>query len=140
MSIATDINKIMDECRPFLKQANTVQTEMHKVDKDNLERRCRYELIYCFYDGIKNNYYHVLIRICKCGLYKDLTSWLDNAHKGYMDMADLEEGTELHLNKSNSERDCKFEITTNPHDIKETTYLLRKRFCECPRHVQSYLR
>lgn len=143
MSAASDINKITDECKPFLRQANDVQIETHKTlfdCKGKKERRCHYELIYCFYDGIKNNFYHLLVRVCKCGNYKDLTVWLDDARKGYKDITDIQEGIELHINKDNCERGCSFEETMNPGDVEENSYLLQKHFCECPKSVRSQLR
>lgn len=140
--MSTDINKIMDECKPLLRRANENQTEKHKkcyVD-GRYGRHCHYEMIYCFYDGIKNNYYHLLCRICKCGKYQDLTHWLLDARKGYMEFSDIQDGIELHINKRDYTHDCIYEKKTNPDDLEEKSYLLKKQFCQCPKAVPSMQR
>ena len=144
MSTATDINKILDECKPFLRRANEVQEERHrKVFRNGrYEKLCQYELIYCFYDGLSNNFYHILVRVCKCREpHADRSTWLYDARKGYKDIVDIQEdGIEMHINKHDSERDCCFVDIINEDDVNEETYLLKKRFCQCPRDVPSYMR
>ena len=143
MSTTTDLNKILDECKPFLRQTNEVQDEIHqKVCRNGqLQKLCRYELIYCFYDGLKNNYYHILVRICKCEAYEDRSCWLQDTLRGYKEIGDiLVEGVELHINKNDGTRDCCFVEYRNPNDVKEETYILKKRFCQCHRVAPSFMR
>ena len=139
----TDLNKILDECKPFIRRSNDVQEEIHKKVRRNgrYEKVCRYELIYCFYDGLSNNFYHLLVRVCKCSArFVDRSYWLQDATKG-KEISDIqEEGVELHINKHDSTRDCCFVEDTNPDDVNEETYLLKKRFCQCARLVPSYMR
>lgn len=139
----TDINKIMEECKPLLLRATTVETETHyKCTVDEVYgKHCGYELIYCFYDGIKNNYYHLLVRICKCDAkYTDFTSWLCEARKGYMDFSDIQSGIELHFNKPDYTKDCVYTDRTNPEDKEETSYLLKQQYCNCTKDAPSMLR
>ena len=145
MSTTTDLNKILEECKPFLRRANDVQEEIHRKVPDingQLQKLCRYELIYCFYDGISNNFYHILVRVCKCREpYTDRSYWLRDTFKGYKEIADIQvEGVELHINKDDIKRDCCFVDNRNPQDVSEETYLLKKRFCQCLKAVPSYMR
>lgn len=139
MTSITDVNKILDECKPLLRHAGDVQTEIHrKVSNGHV---CYYELVYCFYDGISNNFYHVLVRVCKCGEHHDRSKWLLDTKKGYKEITDInEDGIELHVNKVNGKQDCCFVAICNPKDIDENTYVLKKQFCQCSRIIPSFMR
>ena len=150
MSISTDLNKILPECQMLLLHANDIMEEIHKkvlVDRE-YQALCHYRPIPCFYDGLKNNNYHLLVRVCKCGEKTDRSYWLEQISKrGYIDISEIVEtdGIELHINKVDPDYDCIYKERKDPHDVKVEgedphdikkgkKYLLKKQYCQCPRH------
>ena len=145
MSSSTDLNKILPECQRLLIDANDNRKEVHRKVLENgyYQKLCKYLSIYCFYDGIKNNNYHLLVRVCKCGVETDRSSLLEQASKrGYIDISEIHEtdGIELHLNKEDFNFDCVFKDQPNPRDVKDRTYMLSKQHCQCPGSGATALR
>ena len=73
----------------------------------------------CYYAIVRTKNGILLIRVCRCGGYID-KSYLRN--KTQIDMADIGDGVELHLNSS-----CRYQKSRNQNGV----YMFRL-VCYCP--------